>query len=294
MTRSAIEQSRALGAPAELYLFRYGSDPDAYYAYAHAEQGVSFGGVDYQPIRLKRGNITSSGSLDKSRMTVTVPTESEIAELFRVYPPGRVVTLTIRGGHLSDPDAEFPVIWVGRVISSARGKDQETEVELTCEPANTSLRRTGLRRNYQYACPHVLYSQGPGLCNADIVRATVPAVVSAKTVATVTLEPGWPGTFPPEKFVGGMLVWVTPSRTERRTILGVSGDTLRLTGPTPELAVTDSVEVNLGCNRQLSDCEFLHLNPVNYGGQPFIPKKSPVGTSEFTGGGDVWLGSSSS
>ena len=284
MSYGAIEESRKLGAPAELFLFRYGTDPGAVYAYTDVEETVTHGSVDYNPVKIKRGGISASGSLDKSRMTVTVPIDSEIAELFRIYPPGTVVTLTIRGGHLSDPDAEYPVIWVGRVLSSARGKSENTEVELTCEPANTSLRRTGLRRNYQYSCPHVIYSAGDGLCNADIVRATLPGVVLSKTNATVTLEPGWPGAFLPEKFVGGMLVWNAAARIERRTILGLSGDTLRLTGPTPELVIADNVTVVLGCNHQADDCEFLHLNFNNYGGQLFIPKKSPIATAEFSGG----------
>ena len=197
MSYGAIEESRKLGAPAELFLFRYGTDPGAVYAYTDVEEMVTHGAVDYNPVKIKRGGISASGSLDKSRMTVTVPIDSEIAELFRIYPPGTVVTLTIRGGHLSDPDAEYPVIWVGRVLSSARGKSENTEVELTCEPANTSLRRTGLRRNYQYSCPHVIYSAGDGLANADIVRATLSRVVLSKTNATVTLE-RMAGAFLPE------------------------------------------------------------------------------------------------
>lgn len=284
MTYGAIEESRKLGAPAELYLFRYGSDPAAVYAYTDVEDPVTHDGITYMPLTIKRGSVVASGSLDKSRMAVMVPTDSGVAELFRVYPPGTVVTLTIRGGHLSDPDSEYPVIWVGRVLQCARGKGEQTEAELTCEPANTSLRRTGLRRNYQIGCPLVLYGTGIGNCNADIVVATVPATVAALATASATLDPGWNGAFDPQKFIGGMLVWTTPDRTERRTILSVDADTVKLTGPTSGLSVSDSVSVILGCNHQSDDCEFLHNNIVSYGGQLFIPLKSPIATSEFSGG----------
>jgi len=64
----------------------------------------------------------------------------------------------------------------------------------------------------------------------------------------------------------------------------VSGDTIHLTGPTPELPVGGPFEISLGCNHQVSDCEFLHLNILNYGGQPFIPLKSPIATADFSGG----------
>lgn len=191
MTYGAIEESRKLGAPAELYLFRYGSDPAAVYAYTDVEEPITHGGITYAPLKpIKRGSVVASGSLDKSRMSVMVPSSSEVAELFRVYPPGTVVTLTIRGGHLSDPDAEYPVIWVGRVLQCARGKGEQTEAELTCEPANTSLRRTGLRRNYQIGCPLVLYGTGIGNCNADIISATLPATVAALATASATLDLG--------------------------------------------------------------------------------------------------------
>lgn len=290
MSFASTEESRNLGSPVELYLFRFGTESDAVYGYTDAEQDIEFDGVLYQAMggpnggSIRRGAVSASGSLDKSRLAVTVPRDSDVAELFRIYPPGMVVTLTIRGGHLDDPDQEFLVIWVGRVVQGARGKTDAPEVELTCELANTSLRRTGLRRNYQLSCPHVLYGQGVGRCNADIVRATTTGTVASTTTATATLNPGWNGAFAPEKFIGGMLIWTTPSRTERRTILGVTGNTLRLAGPTSDLEVAASVTTALGCNHQTSDCRDLHLNIVNFGGQPFIPLKSPIATASFTGG----------
>ena len=294
MTYDAIESSRDKGSPVELYYFRHGSDPGAFYAYSDVESDVVYFGDTYRKLRIKRGSVVASGSLDKSRLTVSVPPDSEIAELFRVYPPGRVVTLTIRAGHLTDPDGEFPVVWVGRVLQCSRGNSPGPDAELTCEPANTSMRRSGLRRNYQLSCPHVLYASGPGLCNADKAVATYATTVVLKGQATLTLPPGWHGPRDPEKFIGGLASWVTASLTEQRTILRVTGDTVHLTGPTPGLSVGDPVSVTLGCNHQTSDCQFLHVtegspnpgggNILNYGGQPFIPLKSPIATANFTGG----------
>ena len=282
MTYAAIESSRALGRPAELYYFRFGSDPTAFYAYTDVEDEVVYDGVTYAPVPIKRGAIVASGSLDKSRMSVRVPLSTEIAELFRVYPPGQVVTLTIRGGHLSDTDMEFPVIWVGRVLQCSRNDDNGPEGDLTCEPASTSMRRSGLRRHYQLSCPHVLYEAGDGLCNANKLAATSTAAITALTYTSLTFAPGWNGALATAKYIGGMVSWVTPFLREQRTILRITGDTLTLTGPTTGLAVTDVVDIILGCNHQTTDCETIHNNILNYGGQPYIPLKNPTGSNPFT------------
>lgn len=295
MTRDALESSRDKGAPVELYYFRHGSDASAFYAYSDIEQDVTYAGDTYNRLKIKRGSVVASGSLDKSRMLVVVPSSSEIAELFRVYPPGRVVTLVIRNGHATDPDGEFPVVWVGRVLQASRGNQENSDVELTCEPANTSMRRSGLRRNYQLSCPHVLYAVGEGLCNADRAAATVEAPLLSKSNSSLTFAPGWNGAFSPLKFIGGIVSWTTTALTEQRTILRVGEDNrLHLTGPTPGLEVDDVVSIALGCNHQHSDCQFLHVsvdeenpeggNILNYGGQASIPLESPISTASFTGG----------
>lgn len=282
MTYSALEASRARGRPAELYYFRFGSDPTAFYAYTDVEDAVIYGGVTYQPIPIKRGAIVSSGSLDKSRMSVRVPLGSQIAELFRVFPPGQVVTLTIRGGHLSDADMEFPVIWVGRVLQCSRNDENGPEGDLTCEPVSTSMRRSGLRRHYQLSCPHVLYEQGDGLCNASKVAATITRNIVSLTPTALTFAAGWNGAIDPFKYIGGIVSWVTPFLREQRTIMRVSGDTMKLTGPTTGLVVGDAVDIILGCNHQTSDCETLHNNILNYGGQPYIPLNNPISKNPFS------------
>lgn len=283
MTYSQLESSRARGRPAELYLFRYGTEPDAFYAYTDVENAVTYGGVVYEPVPIKRGRVVASGSLDKTRMSVRVPLSSGVAELFRIYPPNQVVALTIRAGHLTDTDMEFPVIWKGRVLQCSRDNDNGPEGDLSCEPSSTSMRRVGLRRNYQLSCPHLLYGQGDGLCNAVKALATTLVTVESVGYASVGLPPGWNAGIDPKKYVGGMVTWQTDSIREVRTILRVPDDnTLVLAGPTRGMAALDVIEVILGCNHQPTDCADLHNNILNYGGQAAIPLKNPVRTNPFT------------
>lgn len=284
MTFSAIDESRAQGQPLELYYFRYGSDAAAFLAYNNGEKDFDYGGDTYVPLPIQRGQVVSAGTLDKSQMKIAVPMSSQIAELFRTYPPGQTVTLTIRGGHINDPDAEFPVVWVGRVLSAARATgfgDDQRKVELACEPSSTSMRRSGLRRHYQLTCPHVLYGEK---CQADKEAATFEGTISALTYNTLTLTAGWNGPWGVKKFVGGLVEWDGPAVRERRSIMRVTGDVLTLAGPTTGLAITGTVDVVLGCNHQAGasgDCAAVHNNILNFGGFPYIPQTNPIHTNPF-------------
>lgn len=278
----AYEGSQQDGQPIQLFKFIWGENDDDYYGYTdHVESVTLEDGTVFVPVPIERGNIDSNGTLDKSTLKINTSVGTEVAEIFRVYPPPQVVSLIIRQGHVGDVDEEFVVIWAGRIVSAHREHDK---LVMNGEPVSTSLRRPGLRRNYQIGCPLVLYSIGAGLCNADKASATVSGTVSAITGALVTLTAGWQGAFAPAKFLGGMLEWLTASgNTDRRTIIRITGDVLSLSGLPQGLAVSDAVDVVLGCNHQAftdsgGDCQALHNNLPNYGGDPWIPLKNPIGT----------------
>lgn len=272
MSFDEFEDSRCQGQPVDLYYFVYGTTASSYYAYTDAEQPLEIAGVTYQPKPIDRGALNTSGTLDKSALEVKIPVSSELAELFRIYPPSRSVTLIIRQGHVGDVEEEFNVIWSGRVLSSSR---EDSEVTLTCEPLSTALRRSGLRRCYQYSCPHALYG---GHCMASKLVATIAATVISTSGTTVILDSGWGGAHDPLKYIGGMIQWETPRGPEIRTILRITsgGNKLLLSGTTHFLSNGDEISVSLGCEHNLEDCENLHHNVQNFGGQPWIPLSNPI------------------
>jgi hypothetical protein len=248
VTFSTYEASRELGDPVQLFFFKYGPDLGNYYAYTDHTDAIVYSGVTYTPVPVARENVSTDGTLDKSTIKITVDIGTDIAELFRVYPPAYVVSLVIRQGHIGDPDEEFLVIWAGRVVADSR---DDGETTLNGEPISTSMRRPMLRRHYQYGCMHALYSVGPGLCNADKASKTLSATVASVTGATVTMTAGWNGSFDKAKFLGGFFEWVNDvTLTDRRTIIRVAGDTLSLSGIPKDVDTGDTVSVILGCNHQ--------------------------------------------
>lgn len=278
MTFSILETSRHQGKPVTLYLFVYGgsledSPPTTqFFAYTDGEQAITYDGVEYEPVPVMREEVVASGSLDKSALAIRLSRDTELATLFQVYPPIQPVTLVIRQGHFGDVDAEFLVVWSGRVLSIGREGD---ECVISCEPISSSMRRPGLRRHYQIGCPHVLYG---AQCLADEAAATVSGTVTAIDGLDITLAGGWEGAFAQAKFLHGMVKWTNDDGgIEIRRILKVTGDVLLLGGFLRDLAVTDSVSVVLGCNHQMDDCLDLHDNIHSFGGCPWIPTKNPTG-----------------
>jgi hypothetical protein len=279
MPFASIETSRHRGQPVTLYHFIYSET--AYFAYTDAENPItrpseiaSGEDVIYEPIPIMRDAIVSSGTMDKSALAIRMPRDVELGDLFRVYPPAQVVTLIIRQGHLSDTDdpPEFLVIWSGRVLSVAREGD---ECVVSCEPVSSSLRRPGLRRHYQFGCPHVLY--GPQ-CSANKATHSVSTTVSALSGTSITLPGGWNGSFDSSKFVEGVVEWINDAGgTERRKILKVTGNVLLLGGLLRDLDVGATITAALGCNHQMSDCQNLFANIQNFGGCPWIPTENPIG-----------------
>lgn len=286
MTYALRETSRTKGLPAALFLFRYGAGVDDFYAYTNAEREHTHNLIDYQPVPISYGAVESSGSLDKKTLEVRTALTNEVAELFRVSPPTYSVVLTIRRGHLNDPDNEFLVEWTGRVLSCSR---EGSEAVFACEPISTSLRRTGLRRHWQFSCPHALY--GPQ-CNANKAAATTTQTLVAVESAAIVLNDGWETAERAPKAHGGLVEWEGPNGTIVRVIIAVDPDqvTLRLNGPTTGLQAGDSVDVSLGCNHRFefdltteqfvdTDCITIHNNIQNFGGQPWIPDDNPIGTN---------------
>lgn len=263
-----LETSRALGAPITLYKF---STAAQVYGYTDADDVVAFEGDDYQPIPIDRDSVTTSGTLDKAALTIRVPHDVPIAELFRVFPPSEVVGLTIFQGHVGE--TEFLAIWVGRVLSCAR---EGSEASLSCEPVSTSMKRPMLRGRYQYQCRHALY--GPK-CRLIRSEHEVTATVVTASNGFVTFGDGWNGGFAEARFANGIIEWTGDDHALRQ-ILSVDAalNRLKIGGSTASLEAGMTVKLNPGCNHKRSDC-LLFGNSQNYGGCDWIPRRNPLGAA---------------
>lgn len=277
MSFDTYEHGEFTGAP--ITLLKFESEAVATPAlYTDIAFPVTFAGGTYMPEAIKVGAFTASETLDKASLELVVPTDSQVPMWFRYYPLGGSVSLTMYYGHDGDPAGEFLAIWSGRVRQVTHQDDAGTAT-LMCEPISTALQRTGLRRNYQRLCPHVLYGDK---CKANKAAHTVTATVVSIRGDTITVSGQLAGA---SNYKGGMVEWtrrlsgqvplrdlrmivdvfVTPTTTEIKAMGAVLG-----------LVPGDTLQLSHGCTHGLDTCANLFNNAPNYGGMPWIPTDNPM------------------
>lgn len=267
MTYDASETGLQTGQPVELYEFTHGA---TVFRYTSADTDQVFGGQAYAAVTLSRSSIEATQEIARGALTITCARTLPLLALFQPVPPSDVITAVVRRFHRDDTEAV--VIWMGRILNvSWTG----LQAQIRCESVHTSIKRPGLRRMYQKACPHVLYSAQCGVDReAQKVTRTVSSV-SGLAVNVGSLSSG---------FAGGYIEW-TPAAgiVERRAIRSQSGAVLTVNFQPVGLSPGDSVDVFPGCDHTMgaSGCA-KYSNVVNFGGMPYIPTKNPFdGTPVF-------------
>ena len=275
MTYNAYETGVASSRPVELYEFNYGTN---YYRYTSAVEPVVKAGNTYLPFPIGRGATNSSSENAQSTVTVTAAGNISVADLFRVQPPSGVVTLTVFARQLDDPDAQFVVIWMGRVLGAVW---KQGEVEFSCEPVDVSLNRNGLARKYQKACPLVLYGSRCGV-NANSFKVTVPAGNWTLTGAILSV-PSLVG-YAAGYFAGGYIEYenIVTGIAEVRSIRWSEAGNLEIPLVPRGLENAPEIRIFPGCDHTTGANGCLKFsNMLNYGGQPYIPDKTPFGGTQL-------------
>jgi hypothetical protein len=284
MTYAAIEQSTDLGSPITLFEFIYGDSSEDVYRYATTVDTIVAAGRIWEPFNISHSAIVSSGSLDRAELTVTMPSDTPLSDIFMITPPSRQLLLNIWRGHALTGEAkldDFTRIWAGRVLSP---NWTESGLELSCEAIATSLKRIGLRRYYQYGCAHVLYGNACKMVEADnTAYGYVGPLVNAQVVDMAITA--FPAGFEPARLVGGTFNYAYESpRRSLRTITSVSvvGAFYRLVlmSAISNLEPGITATASYGCKHNWTACQQFG-NTVNYGGCPSIPTKDPYRSNTF-------------
>lgn len=276
MSFEEVEHSQELGAPVELFEFKFGPQVGDVYCYTTADQPVSHAGKTFLPVAIKREHIKTNGKMDKANITVNVPVTLPLAYLFLPYPPPYVVKLTIYAGHRTDGENQYMVVWLGRVLSAAR---ELNEAKLTCENTTVSLKRPGLKRLYQHGCPFLLYGSNCGVDKEDFKNEQT--VVEVLPSGSIKLPDNWFLPLTAQKYRGGTIEWVGPVGKEIRTIIRTSNTTMAIAGYLTGIEAGTEVTLYAGCAHDRTDCKDLFDNIVNFGGQSWIPFKNPVKQHPF-------------
>lgn len=284
MSYSAIEASVDLGQPTTLFEFIYGTTLGDAFRYATTLEEVSLAGRSWSPQNLTHSEISNAGTLDKAELTVKARSDIEVAQLFIAAPPSQQVVLNIWRGHgltLADGWDDFVRVWTGRVLSA---QWEEADVEFKCEPVATSAKRVGLRRHYQYGCPHVLYGRACGV--SEIANTAAGRIVSLNngTDLLVNLLTFHVGITPAQLIGGVFTLQLQDGRRVLRSIVSAAMEgasfRLRLMSAVPNMAPGMLIYAARGCLHTFEACATFS-NTSNYGGCPNIPTKDPFRTNTF-------------
>lgn len=245
--------------PAALFRFQHGY---SVWTYTSADAAITTAGGTFLPYAITGTPPEATAELQRTGVTITVPRDCEVAQLFQAGSPGSTVAVTIQ---LVDRDAPDTVLaaWGGRVRSVEWG---ESVAELSCDSWISALKRTGLRSQFQAVCNHLLYSPKCGVAKAGFAVTGTLTAVSGQVIsaaAFATKPDGW--------FAGGFVEF----GGFKRMVIAHTGADLTLLWAIPGLAVDDVVTAYAGCDKLQATCASKFSNAARFGGYPFIPVKNP-------------------
>lgn len=263
----AAEESLQDGYPRFLYVFTQGASTWKYTDATADYVSGPFGGTVYVAIPIAHTEIHASQEVSRATLSVTVPADCEVAQLFYGWMPEATVSLTIYRGHWSLGETDKQAQWKGRV-TSARWQGDRVVLEL--ESLFTSLQRNGCRARVQAMCRHALYETGCAVSRASHeVSASITAAAGlVLTVPEASGEAdGW--------WTGGHLVLPDGSF---RSISGHTGTAITLTRPSRYLADNappHAITLYPGCDHSPQTCHDKFDNLRKYGGFPSLPGINP-------------------
>lgn len=261
MTYAAREESVHGGNPVEGYQFQSGG---TYWRYTSVDHDLTINSNVYTALLISRGGYVHGADPAKADLVITVARDNDVAALFVAGSLGGPMILTLFREH--EDDGEFVTYWKGRVMSVSFAGSLAT---LRCESIFTSIKRQGLRRKYQFLCPHVLYRGkcALGIAAVDFKFDGTVSVVDGTTVTVPGLDGQADGFY-----VGGYLKW---GGYQYRTVLGHAGNVIELDRAIVGLVVDEAVSVYAGCDHTRTHCADKFDNLVNFGGWPWISGKNP-------------------
>lgn len=215
------------------------------YTSAPTTQTITTGTADQNatytatPIRL--GELEHVADHGDFTISIVVPRDNPIADLFKQYVPDQGVQVWVYRKHSSD--TEVTTWFAGEVIECSWS---ESEATLTCQPNIGKVRRLGLWQRWQPTCNLQVYSTRCGVNPADFVDSVTVSAISGLTITVTGMAVVADGYYN-----GGYL---TDASGTKRHIETHVGNDLTLLMDLDGLGVSDVVDITAGCDGQHTTC----------------------------------------
>lgn len=271
MSFSDRERSLADGQAISLYDFRLGP---IRWTYTTANRDIEFNNMTFRARPVSDDGRRMTGQASADIMTVTGPSDLEVAQLYRGARPSKAPTLTVWDIHWNEPQGL--VVWMGRIDEVNWPAD--SRVQIKCRLLGTEP-RTSISLAWGRECPYTVFDHN---CRADREQYRVPFTVELRDGNSVTGAGNAIGGYPDAWFRGGYVEWDSGQGViEQRGIQQHTGNRLVLVGGTSLLATGTRAVAFPGCDQLIQTCNDKFDNTPNCGAVPFLPGKSPFD-------GDPW------
>jgi uncharacterized phage protein (TIGR02218 family) len=247
-------------------LYKFVRDTDEW-TLTSSDTAVDYLGDTYEPAVIGHDNRVQRQELAKTNLKIKIDIESDLAVSLLGYFGNDIMSVTL---FLQDSSGT-ETIWKGRYVSQ---KINNSHFTIVTESLFTTLKRPGLRAQYQKTCRHALYFSG---CNLDKDNFDVSGTLTAISGEAYSVTEA--SSQPDGYYSGGMIE--DPTDGSLRWIVDHVGQVLTLARTFEALSVSDTVNIYPGCDHIRTTCVDKFNNVLNYGGFPWIPSKNPMGGSSI-------------
>jgi len=266
MTYAEREESVYEGNPIELYQFT--RDDGTIWRYTSSDSDKIYLGNIYTAIPVQRNAIEISQDIFRATLEIEMPSTIDFIQQFVTEPLFLRIAVVVFRYHLDND--EVVLLWTGRVINVEQ--KGESTGKILCESAYSSLKRPSLRRLYGASCPHVLYKT---ICKVDESLYEENATITNIDGLDIT-SPTY-GGFADGYFLGGYVELTKDGEFTKRFITNHVGSVITVNLPLYSAELGDILVSYPGCDHTLDTCFNKFNNVLNYGGQPWIPDRNPMG-----------------
>jgi uncharacterized phage protein (TIGR02218 family) len=262
-----LEMSSYEGRPVQLFDFNRGN---IHWRYARADQDVLFQREVYKALNIGESGVRQMVEASENDLSITVPNESEIAQLYVSNTPSDRMYVTIWVYDLdSDSTDQGRMYWKGSV--AGKGSGDNGSAKLNCQDLSVGFSRAGLRLAWERQCPHTLYDQ-----ECKVNPEAFKVVGSLLFARGNTLQADILGNFADGWFSGGFCSWeIAPGIFQRRGIEAHNGTSVTVIGGVSTLAPGTVMNFYPGCAHDIATCDTKFNNKLNHGGVVYLKGTSP-------------------
>jgi len=237
---------------------------------AASDKVETFNGHDWLPVAVTMPDIVQAAELRKNDLTLTVPVDFPVAQLWAEAPPAGTMLCILYDADRGSTETRDS--WTGHVSNVRFASAAKAEIQLTS--GLNALRQPGLRQIAQRSCRHGIYTPG---CTVSPEDFKTDAVVTDR--GGLWIEADEFASKPDGYYEGGFVRWTNAMGfRDWRHVRTHVGKRLTLAWSAGRLPIGGELTAHPGCDETPNDCGPKFDNLPNYGGLWWLKTKNPFGS----------------